>query len=94
MARSTLERSQFAGEDWKPFRPGLHLINRAFAIQIEDQAFDPCKIWRQRQADLMISGLAWSTEQIPDQPDLHSETLSQKTKNNRNKKQTGEAGAM
>jgi hypothetical protein len=41
--------------------------------------FNP-SIWRLKQVDLPSSKLAWSIEQVPGQPGLHRETLSQKTK--------------
>ena len=42
---------------------------------------------RQKQADLLSSRPAWSTQQVPGQPGLHGEALSQKTKKNTIKKE-------
>jgi hypothetical protein len=46
--------------------------------------------WEAEAGRFLSSKPAWSTEQVPGQPGLHRETLSQKTKNqNKNKKQKG-----
>jgi hypothetical protein len=46
-------------------------------------AFNP-STWEAEAGGFLSSRLAWSTELVPGQPELHRETLSQKTKNNNN----------
>jgi hypothetical protein len=43
--------------------------------------------WEAEAGKFLSSRPAWSTERIPEQPGLHGENLSQKTKPKQNKKQ-------
>ena len=47
-------------------------------------AFNP-SIWEAEAGRFLSSRLAWSTEWVPGQPELHRETLSRKTKQNKKK---------
>ena len=55
------------------------------------RTFDPCLLEAEASGSLSSSP-AWSTEQVPGQPGLHRETLSQKKKKKkeRNKKKKKE----
>lgn len=90
--RGELREADSSHGDW------LHLIpfipNRGGELRLTDIVLGVVALLpalgRQRQVDHMSSRLAWSTKQVPEQPGLHRENLSQNKQKQNNNIATGQ----
>jgi hypothetical protein len=57
----------------------------SYSWAVVANAFNP-STWEAEAGGFLSSRSAWSTEWVPEQPGLHRDTLSRKTKNKQNKK--------